>query len=151
VSGKEEPPEVGEAERALLLDLRKRRQEIEARDAALTAREAVLSAAERKLTARVEELQALQSRLEALERARKAHEEANWQGLVKLYESMRPREAAAIFNELDTPVLLEVLDRMKETKAAPVLAAMQADRARQITAELARMRTRAVTDNGSGG
>ena len=62
--------------------------------------------------------------------------------MVKTYETMRPRDAAAIFNDLDQPVLLQVLDRMKETKAAPVLAAMQPERARVITADLAKWRTR---------
>jgi len=40
-------------------------------------------------------------------------------------------------------VLLQVLDRMNERKAAPVLAAMQPERARQVTAELAEMRAKA--------
>jgi flagellar motility protein MotE (MotC chaperone) len=61
---------------------------------------------------------------------------------------MKPRDAATIMNELDLPVLLEVVDRMKEAKAAPILAAMQPDRARQVTAELARQRTRANTPEG---
>ena len=76
----------------------------------------------------------LQKRLEALEAARKEREDASWRGLVKLYETMKPRDAATIFNDLDLPVLLPVLDRMKEAKAAPVLAAMQPERARLVTA-----------------
>ena len=108
----------------------------------LAARESVLAAAEQKLTARVAELQALQKKLEALEAARKDREDASWQGLVKLYEAMKPRDAATIFNDLDMPVLLQVVDRMKEAKAAPVLAAMQPDKARDLTAKLAQMRTR---------
>jgi flagellar motility protein MotE (MotC chaperone) len=40
------------------------------------------------------------------------------------------------------PVLLQVVDRMKEAKAAPVLAAMQADKAREVTKKIADMRTR---------
>jgi flagellar motility protein MotE (MotC chaperone) len=39
------------------------------------------------------------------------------------------------------PVLLQVVDRMKEAKAAPVLAAMQPDKARDLTTKLAQMRT----------
>jgi flagellar motility protein MotE (MotC chaperone) len=121
--------------------LRQRRQELDARDATLTARESVLAAAEQKLTARVAELQTLQQKLEALEKARKERDDASWQGLVKLYEAMKPREAATIFNDLDMPVLLQVVDRMKEAKAAPVLAAMQPDKARDLTARIAQMRS----------
>ena len=136
---------VGDSERALLLDLRQRRKELDSREAALVTRESVLSATEKRLSARVDELQGLQSRLQALEAARHDRDEANWRGLVKLYENMKPRDAAAIFNDLDMPVLLQVVDRMKEAKAAPVLAAMQAEKARQLTAMLADMRTRANT------
>ena len=137
-----EPP-ISESERALLLDLRKRREELDARAAEMTAREGVLAAAEARLAARMSELAGLQKRLESLEAARQAHDDANWQGLVKLYESMKPKDAAAIFSDLDLPVLLPVLDRMKDRKAALVLAAMSPDRARMVTAELARMRARA--------
>ena len=100
---------------------------------------------EQKLSARVAELQALQKKLEALDAARKEREDASWQGLVKLYEAMKPRDAATIFNDLEMPVLLQVVDRMKEAKAAPVLAAMQPDKARDVTAKLAQMRTQRDT------
>jgi flagellar motility protein MotE (MotC chaperone) len=87
-------------------------------------------------------LQALQKKLESLDAARQQREDAGWQGLVKVYETMKPRDAAAIFNDLDMPVLLQVVDRMKEAKAAPVMAAMQPDKAREVTKKLADMRTR---------
>jgi len=64
--------------------------------------------------------------------------------LVKTYEAMRPRDAATILNELEAPVLLQVLDRMKEAKAAPILSAMLPDRARAATTGLAQMRSRSV-------
>ena len=104
----------------------------------------MLDATEHRLTARIAEMAALQARLEQLETARKQHDEANWAGLVKIYETMKPRDAAAIFNDMDMPVLLEVVDRMKDTKAASILAAMQPDRARMLTAQLAAQRTRST-------
>jgi|ERR1700761_775713 flagellar motility protein MotE (MotC chaperone) len=142
-------PPVTDSERTVLLELRKRRQELDTREQALATRESVLTAAEQKLTERVTELQALQKKLEDLDATRKQREDASWQGLVKLYESMKPRDAATIFNDLDMQVLLQVVDRMKEAKAAPVLAAMQPDKARELTAKLADMRTR--RDNPGGG
>jgi len=138
-----EPP-VNEAERALLLDLRTRRTVLDAREQALANREATQAAAEQHLNERVAQLTALQTRLEQLDQTRRERDEANWRGLVKTYEAMRPRDAAAILNDMDPPVLLQVLDRMKETKAALVLAAMQPDRARTATAALAQSRSRSV-------
>jgi len=131
-----------QAERALLEQLRARRAEIEAREQAVIAQEVVLQATERRLARRVEELTALQQRLEALDRARTDREEAGWRGLVRTYETMRPRDAAAIFDDLEMPVLVEILDRMGERKAAPVIGAMRPDRARLVTTELARHRAR---------
>jgi len=136
-----EPP-ILDGERKLLLELRQRREDLDGRETAIAARESLLMAAEQKISARVLELQVLQKKLEALEATRKDRENASWQGLVKLYEAMKPREAATIFNDLEMPVLLQVVDRMKEAKAAPVLAAMQTEKARDLTSRLAQMRTR---------
>jgi flagellar motility protein MotE (MotC chaperone) len=149
LGGEDSAAPVKDGERTVLLELRQRREEIDGRDTALAGRESLLAAAEQKLSARVAELQALQKKLEALDAARQERDNVSWQGLVKLYEAMKPRDAATIFNDLDMPVLLQVVDRMKEAKAAPVLAAMQPDKARDVTAQLARMRTHRDVPEGS--
>ena len=133
-----------ESEKAILLELRERRKELEARETAISTREATVSAAEKKVSARVDELQGLQKKLEALDAGSKVQDDNAWQGLVKVYEAMKPKEAAAIFNDMAEPVLLSVLGRMKETKAAAVLAAMPPDKARDVTTRLALSRTRAA-------
>jgi flagellar motility protein MotE (MotC chaperone) len=149
----ETPPPVSASERALLQDLRQRRQQLDIRADAVKARESVLTATEQKLAARVTELQALQKKLEGLDAAQKQKEETGWQGLVKLYEAMKPKDAATIFNDLQMPVLIQVIGRMKDAKAAAVMAAMTPDRARDVTAELAQMRTGgpSAAGNGRGG
>jgi flagellar motility protein MotE (MotC chaperone) len=131
------PPPISAAERQLLEDLRARRLTLDAREQEISTREAVLAAAERRLSQRVEELAAMQARLETLDRAAREREEANWNNLVRIYENMRPRDAARIFDELDMAVLLEVVARMKQRAVAPILAGMQPDRAQKVTAELA--------------
>lgn len=138
-------PPISDSERALLLDLRSRNRELDLQAQSLATRETAVAAAEKRLATRIEELNSLQKRLESLNSDRTAHDEANWKGLVKLYENMKPRDAATIFNDLDLPVLLPVLDRMNDRKAAAILATMQPERARMVTAELAEMRTHAIT------
>jgi flagellar motility protein MotE (MotC chaperone) len=113
---------------------------LEVREQSIVSRELVLAAAERRLTQRIEELTQLQQRLESMERTRGEREEAGWRGLVRTYENMRPREAAAIFEELELPVVIQILDRMGERKMAPVIGAMRPEKARLLTAELARHR-----------
>ena len=140
-----EPPAISDAERAVLLDLRQRRETMEATSHELDLRQAELAAADRRLSERVQQLSALQARLESMEADREKHQSENWAGLVKIYENMKPRDAATIFDALDMQVLLQVLDRMQERRVAPVLAAMQPERARLATQLLAEMRTRAIT------
>ena len=145
LAGPQEAAPMSEGERAVLMSLRERRAALDERARALDQRAAELAAADKRLEERVAQLTALQTRLESLESGRQTRRAENWAGLVKTYEAMKPREAAAIFDALDMQVLLQVLDRMQERRAAPVLAAMQPDRARLATQLLAEMRTRAVT------
>jgi flagellar motility protein MotE (MotC chaperone) len=130
------------AERALLGSLRGRRAEMEQREQQLQQREMLLAATERRLTQRLEEMAALQRRLEAVRTQGSDREEAGWRQLVKTYETMRPRDAAAIFDDLEMAVLVQVVDRMREAKVAPILGAMKPDRARLLTTELAHHRAR---------
>ena len=130
------------AERAILEALRARRAEIDTREVALAQREMLMAAAERRLTDRLDELGALRQRLEAEARTRDERTEQGWRQMVRLYEGMRPRDAASIFDELDMAVLIQVVDRMREARTGPVLAAMRPERARLVTTELARHRGR---------
>jgi len=142
------PPAAAEspAERQLLLDLHQRSALIQERAAALDLRESVLKAAEKQIAERVAELAALQKKLAAESATRQQQNDAKWQALVQLYQNMDPRSAAAIFDGLSMDVLLGVMSRMNERKAAPILAAMQPEKARALTARLA-----AVPGGASGG
>jgi flagellar motility protein MotE (MotC chaperone) len=133
-------PAISPAEQALLTDLRRRSRALDARARALDARDSLLAAAERRLDQRVAELKALQGKLEALDAARRQRSNDAWDGLVKLYQTMKPRQAATIFDKLSMPVLLAVVDRMDARHAAAILAAMQPERAREVTDRLAALR-----------
>jgi flagellar motility protein MotE (MotC chaperone) len=137
-----EPTPEQRAEQAVLEGLRARRGALDQREQSIAEREAVLAAAEKRLTQRIGELSTVQQRLDATSRSLTEQEEKGWRQMVKLYEGMRPRDAATIFDDLEMPVLLEILGRMGERKAAPVLAAMKPERARLLTTELARSRAK---------
>lgn len=133
-------PSVSPAEAALLSDLRQRRTALDRRAAALSARQALLAAAEQRLDQRVAELKALAAKLQEAAKARAARDNAAWTGLVDLYQTMQPRQAAKIFDKLRMKVLLAVIDRMAPRRAGAILAAMQPDRAREVTDRLAALR-----------
>jgi flagellar motility protein MotE (MotC chaperone) len=65
-------------------------------------------------------------------------QDAKVASLVKIYENMKPKDAARIFEALDMDTLLLVAERMKERKLAPVMAQMNSERAKDITVELTR-------------
>ncbi len=126
----------------LSFDLRTEKAELDRRESALEAREAAVRAASDLIDRRMAQLETLNTRLAGAASARVERSEAAWVGLVKVYEAMRPEDAATIFNGLDMQTLLQLLDRMNERKAASVLAAMQPERARVATQMLAERRLR---------
>jgi len=138
------PGHLDPMEESMASALRARREALDQRERNLATREALIATVEQRLAARAAELLSLQRDGDAEEAAARLRAESSWMTLAKLYESMRPRDAAEIFNELDLPILVQVVNRMSERRAAPVLAAMTPERARQVTAELSRMRSQAV-------
>jgi flagellar motility protein MotE (MotC chaperone) len=125
--------EYSEVRAELFRDLSKRREEIESKEKALAAREALLLAAERELDSKVRELTALRGEIEGLLKEQSEEEKARIASLVQIYEGMKAKDAARIFNTLDMDVLLSVMGQMSERKSAPILAEMNPERARSVT------------------
>ena len=141
-SGRACPSAPSAAELALLGDLRSRKAGLDQRAAAIAVREQALAAAEKQLSSRLAELKTLRKQIETQVAARRKAASADTMRLVKVYEAMKPADAATIFNDLDRNVLLAVLDAMNTRRAAAILAAMKPQRARLVTAELATMRAK---------
>lgn len=121
-------------------DLAKRREQLQAREKALNTREAMMKAAEKQIDEKVDELSQLKKQLEQLLGQQDVEENNRIQSLVKIYEGMKPKDAAAIFNQMDMPVLLKVVSRMSERKASPVIAAMDTAKAKELTVQLTEMK-----------
>jgi len=135
-----DPLSYTDEELELLQSLAKRRDELAARETALVEREALLAATEQRIDEKIAELKTLQGTIESLVGQHDAEQEAQLKSLVKIYENMKPKDAAQIFQELDLDVLLDVVERMQERKVAPVLAQMDPAKAREVTFELAQRR-----------
>lgn len=135
------PVEFTPAEVAVLQALADRRDGLVALEKELDERERLLGAAEGRLETRIGELQQLRDSIEALVRQYNEQEKAELLSIVKIYETMKPKDAAAILEDLEMPILLSIMETMKERKSASILAAMGPERAREVTTELARERT----------
>ena len=53
---------------------------------------------------------------------------------------MKAEQAAAIFNELEMPMLVQMFSSMKEMKSSPILAKMNPIKARDLSVELAKQK-----------
>jgi flagellar motility protein MotE (MotC chaperone) len=132
-----DPLDMTEAEIELLQQLAERREKLEQRAETLDRRESLVKAAEKRLTQKVGEMERLRSEIEALLVKYDEQETQQLTRLVNIYEKMKPKDAARIFEDLDQDVLLKVVERMNERKTAPILAEMRPDKAQQLTIELA--------------
>ncbi len=121
-------------------DLAKRREELERRERELQTKEALLKAGEQELERKFQELSQLRGQIENLLQRQSEEESARVASLVKIYEGMKPADAARIFDTLDLDVLVSVMSSMSERKLSPVMAAMNPERAKTITIMLAQQK-----------
>jgi flagellar motility protein MotE (MotC chaperone) len=136
----EDPMLMSQSEIDILQNLAQRRVELDSWGNDLSMREQLLKAAELRIEGKLGELKGIQDSIKGSLKQHDDEQEAKLKSLVKIYETMKPKDAARIFDQLEMPILLDVIERMKEAKAAPVMAAMDADKAKKLTSELAKRR-----------
>jgi len=139
----EQGQSVSPSERAILERLQSRRQELEARAREIDIRESLLKAAEKRVEARVEELKAIEARITTTTQQKSEADAARFKGIITMYEGMKPKDAAKVFDRLEMPVLFEIASQIAPRKMADILGLMSADAAERLTVEMAR---RAGTD-----
>lgn len=131
---------LSQTEMDVLQKLQERRNAMDVRERDLDRRESLLKAAESQIERKVTEMKTLQNTIQGLLRQYNEQEDSKMRSLVKIYENMKPKEAAKIFEQLDMGIMLEVVERMKEQRVAPILAEMDPVKARMVTSELAQRR-----------
>lgn len=129
---------VSPSERAILERLQSRRQELEQRAREIDIRESLLKAAEKRIESKVEELKAIEQRAAAEKEQTTDAENARFKGLVTTYESMKPKDAAKVFDRLEMGVLIEIASKIAPRKMSDIMGQMSADAAERLTVELAR-------------
>jgi flagellar motility protein MotE (MotC chaperone) len=124
----------------LVKHLTDRREELDGRARELDQREALMVAAEKRLDQKLAELEGVRNEIQGLLKQIDDKQKAQLESLVRIYETMKPKDAARIFEALEMPVLLEVVERMKEAKTALILGAMDPIKAKDLTTALAERR-----------
>lgn len=128
------------AEIEILQELSQRRAAIDKQARDLSEREALLQAAEQQIERKLQELNQLKAAVEATLRRADEQDDARKKTTARLFEGMKPAEAARIMEQMELPQLVELLERMKERSASMLLAQMHPVRARQVAAELTKRR-----------
>ena len=98
----------------------------------------MLKATEKRLEDRLAELKRLEQAIAETDKRRAEEEGSKLKELVILYEGMKPKEAARIFEKLDCQVLLDVTSRMKPRTLSVVIGLMPPEVAQKLTVALAR-------------
>ncbi len=133
------PPMPSASERAILQRLGERREELQTRSREVESRERLLEEQEKKLDERIGELKASEEKAQAAGPAKRADAEGGGlKNLVTMYETMKPKEAARVFDRLPQDVLVSVVTQMNPRKMAEVLAVMTPEGAQKLTVALAR-------------
>jgi flagellar motility protein MotE (MotC chaperone) len=124
-------------ERAVLERLQTRRQELDTRNRELEMRENLLKAAEKRLEAKVSELRSTETRVNTAMGTRDKVEAERFKSIVSMYENMKPKDAARIFDRLDMKILVDVSTQINPRKMSEIMAQMSPDAAERLTVELA--------------
>ena len=134
-----EPGKINSAgERAVLERLQDRRKELDTRGRELEMRENLLKAAEKRVEAKVAELKDVEARVNtAMGNSRQAEDAQRFKSIVTMYENMKAKDAARIFDRLDMKILVEVATQIKPAKMSEILAQMTSEGAERLTVELA--------------
>jgi flagellar motility protein MotE (MotC chaperone) len=134
----EQTQPVSASERAILERLQSRRQELEARAREIDIRESLLKAAEKRIESRVEELKGVESRITTATGQKNESDAARFKGIITMYEGMKPKDAAKVFDRLEMSVLFEIASQIAPRKMSDILGLMQAEAAERLTVEMAR-------------
>jgi flagellar motility protein MotE (MotC chaperone) len=138
-SGISAPPvddDVSPAEMEVLKQLTARRETLDKRGRELDTRESLIKVAETRVDQKIKEMESLRQQLQSMVNQVSETQAAQQENLVKIYETMKPEEAAKIFETLDMPILLGVVMRMKPKSTAPIMARMAPDKAKELTVAL---------------
>ena len=127
----------GQRQQLLVDELGKRRQELENREAIIDKKEAMLSAAESQMIERQKALVTLEQKIRTMIEEFESQKSKAQFSIIQTYSVMKPRAAAAIFDQMDIDVLINVVATLKPRKLAEIMAEMNPTKAQELTTSLA--------------
>ena len=126
-----------EGELALITQLRERREQLDVRAQKLDLQEQLLASTEQRISEKISRLEVLREQIKDQLRLFDEREAQQLASVVRVYETMKPKDAAPRFQVLADTIQLDLATRMKPSKIAAIMAAMDTGKAAQLTSQLA--------------
>jgi flagellar motility protein MotE (MotC chaperone) len=140
-------PAPSPSERAILERLQERRQELDARAREIELRENLLKAGEKKYDSRANELHDQEANASSAAKKKEEAEAARLKNIVTMYENMKAKDAARIFDRLEMRILVEVASQINPRRMSDILGQMSPEAAERLTVELANRATASADYN----
>ena len=128
---------LSQSEVEVLQALTARREALDARSSQMDTEGQLMTAAEQRLDQRLTELRRLETTVGQLLGQLDSAQEQRLATLVDVYQRMRAKDAATVFNGLSDQTLVQVAMRMRPQLLAEVMGRMEPARARALTQMLA--------------
>ena len=125
-----------EAAERVFQDMARERDRIQQEKEELLALKQAVSVQEKVLQQGKENLEVVIQKLEAKQQEYIEERENSATKLAKMYEAMKPQQAAPILSALDLEIILDIMSRMKERQAAKIMANMDAGLAAQVSTRM---------------
>jgi flagellar motility protein MotE (MotC chaperone) len=132
----EKIPEFTKGAKDLLEQMATRRSELEQWKKDLDMRASMIDASSIKLDEKIAKLEELKLATQKLLDEYKIEDDKKLKSMIKVYENMKPKDAAGVFDKLEMPVLLEIVGQMSERRLSAILAKMNGEKAKEVTEKL---------------
>lgn len=122
-----------QSEIEILQELAQRREALDVRSQEIDKKTVQLKVTEEEIAKKISQLQSYEKKLRDLMREYTAKEKEKINALVKVYSSMKPKDAARIFNTLDLEITTALAKEMKPSVTSAILSQMDEAKAKEIT------------------
>ncbi len=126
----------GDAEQTLYMNLARARDDIQREREHDLMRQSLYEVEDKLLSERDDKLSELIADLQEAQKQFASGSDAQASKLSKVYEAMKPAQAAPILSSLDLDIVLPILRNMKDRQAAKILAAMNPGLAAEISSRM---------------
>lgn len=101
--------------------------------AEIVKKEEMVKIAENKISEQIKQLDSVRKDIDDTRDILTKQEQANVEQMVKIYEGMKPAQAAEVLNKLEITALSQIIKAMKPKKAGLILANMDQAKVRTVT------------------